>query len=204
MNKYVILLAVAMLAFFGSCGTQAPQSKIVGFGFPEYKDMMHGFLLGITVEEKYTDHLLNCLTDQKKLEVQFVETMDKIDKLDFTNLPLTAELFVTLYDGLIMSIVEIDLCANENDDYDKLFQRIYHLMSSTIMKRLMLNFISNPQQIFKDIQDAVDNYLNGKFRQVGKDLGDIMHMVLLYRGTEPPTPKVMATAKYLNEHLAHA
>ena len=157
------------------------------FDFKDYKEMMHGFLLGIEIAEKYMDHLLSCLTDQKSLEVHFVEAMDKIDKLDFSNLPLTAELFADLYEVIIMSIVEIDLCSKDNDDYDKLFQKIYHLMPSTIIKRLMLNFISNPQQIFKDIQDAIDNYLGGKYRQVGQDIGDIMRMVLLYRVTKPLT-----------------
>ena len=158
----------------------------LGFGFPEYKEMIHGFLLGITVDEKYMEHLLKCLSDQKDLEVRFVETMDKIDKLDFTNLPLTADLFVTIYDILTMSVVEIDLCSDPNDDYDKLFQKIYHMMPITIFKRLMLNFISNAQQTFKDMQDCIDNYLGEKFRQVGQDLGDIMHLILLYRLTDQP------------------
>lgn len=152
----------------------------LNFGFKEYKEMMNGYLLGIGIAEKYMDHLLGCLTDQKHLEVDFVELMDKIDKLDFTNLPLTAERFADLYEVLIMSIVEIDLCANDNDDYDKIFQRIYHLMPGTIIKRLMLNFISNGPQIFKDIQDAIDNYIGGNFKQLGRDLGDIMRMILMF------------------------
>jgi hypothetical protein len=163
------------------------ETTMPGFDFKDYKEMMHGFLLGIEIAEKYMDHLLSCLTDQKSLEVKFVEIMDKIDKLDFSNLPYTAELFADLYEVIIMSIVEIDLCSKDNDDYDKLFQKIYHLMPTTIIKRLMLNFISNPQQIFKDIQDAIDNYLGGKFRQVGQDIGDIMRMVLLYRVVKPLT-----------------
>lgn len=165
----------------------AYETTMPGFDFKDYKEMMHGFLLGIGILEKHMDHLLSCLTDQKSLEVKFVETMDKIDKLDFSNLPLTAELFADLYETIIMSIVEIDLCSKDNDEYDKMFQKIYHLMPSTIIKRLMLNFISNPQQIFKDIQDAIDNYLGGKFRQVGQDIGDIMRMVLLYRAIRPLT-----------------
>ncbi len=156
-------------------------SAKLGFGFEDYKTMMRGFLLGLTVDEKHLDHLLSCLTDRKTLEVRFVETMDKIDKLDFTNLPLTAELFVELYDVVTVSIVEIDLCAKDNEEYDRLFRKIYHLMQTTIIKRLMLNFISNGQQTFKDIQDAIDNYLLGKYKQLGNDLGDLMHMVLIYR-----------------------
>lgn len=175
MNKYVFIFALLVLTPFASAK--------FGFGFEEYKTMMKGFLLGLTIEEKYMDHLLSCLTDRRSLEVHFVEVMDKIDKLDFSNLPLTAELYVELYDVLTASVVEIDMCAEENEEYDRLFKKIYHLMSTTIIKRLMLHFISNPQQIFKDMQDAVDNYLGGKFQLLGTDLGDIMHMVLIYRGT---------------------
>ena len=177
MNKYAIVLALAILATCGRCN----EPTSFGFGYEEYKLMIRGFLIGITVEEGYLDHLLSCLTDQKNLEVRFVETMDKIDKLDFSNLPLTAALFSELYDIIIMSVVEIDLCSNENEAYDRLFRSIYNMMPSTIIRRLMLNFISNPQQIFKDIQDAIDNYMNKKYQQVGKDLGDIMHMILQYR-----------------------
>jgi len=175
MNKYVIIFTLAILAGYSVA------TKPLGFGFEEYKLVMNGFLLGIGVPDSYMATLLACLTDQKHLEMDFVETMDKIDKLDFTDLPLTAELFSKLFDGLTMSIVEIDLCAPDNEEYDRIFQKIYHLMPQTIVKRLMLNFISNAQQTFKDIQDAVDNYLSGKFKQVGTDLGDIMHLILLYR-----------------------
>ena len=62
---------------------------------------------------------------------------------------------------------------------------MYHLMPATIIKRLMLNFISNPQAIFKDIQDAVDNYLLGKFQLLGRDLGDIMHLILTFAMDRP-------------------
>ncbi len=156
-----------------------------GFEFPEYKEVMRGFLHGLGVDPKYDEHLLKCLTDQKRLEVEFVETMNKIDKLDFTNLPLTADLLVDLYAVVVTSVVEIDLCSEPNDEYDKLFQKIYHLSPQTITKRLMLAFISNPQQIFKDLQDAIDNYLGEKFLALGLDLGDIMHMVLLYKAPKP-------------------
>ncbi len=173
MRTYVIVLAILALT---------PTLVSASFGFEEYKQMFRGFLLGISVQEKHLTKLLSCLIDRKTLEVRFVEIMDKIDKLDFTNLPLTAQLFVELFDVITIGVVEIDLCAEANDEYDRLFRKIYHLMSTTIFKRLMLNFISNPQQIFKDIQDAVDNYILGKYQQLGNDLGDIMHMVLMYRG----------------------
>jgi len=163
------------------CGKPPRLSTVGGFSYEEYKLMMRGFLIGLGVPDQFLDHLIGCLTDQKSLEVMFVETMDKIDKLDFSNLPLTAALYVDLYEVVITSIVEIDLCSTPNDEYDKLFQKIYHLMASTIIKRLMLNFISNPQQIFKDMQDSIDNYMSSNFQQVGKDLGDIMHMVLIYK-----------------------
>jgi hypothetical protein len=179
MKNYAIVLVVATLMF--------GQSACLGFGFPEYKEMIHGFLTNIGVDEKYMTHLLGCLTDQPNLEVKFVELMDRIDKLDFTNLPLTAELFSSVYyDIITMSVVEIDLCSNPNDDYDKLFQKIYHMTPSTIFKRLMLNFISNGQQTFKDIQDCIDNYLAQKYRQLGLDLGDIMHLILIYHMTDSP------------------
>jgi len=176
MNKYVIIFTFSLLMGLG-------MSSQVGFEYKDYKEVMKGFLLGIGVQDKYLDHLLSCLTDQKDVEVRFIETIDKIDRLDFNNLPLTAELFADLYDIIIMSVVEIDLCANENEEYDVLFRRIYNLMYATIVKRLMLNFISNHQQIFKDIQDMVDNYHGQKFKQLGTDLGDIMHLVLIYKTT---------------------
>lgn len=175
MNRYVIVGVLVLLTAF------AKAEPVVGFGYEEYKAVMKGFLTGIMIDEKYLPHLLSCLTDRKDLEVKFVETMNKIDRLDFTNLPLTAELFAELFDTLIWSVVEIDLCAEENSDYDKLFQKIYRLTSSTMVKRIMLNFISNPQQIFKDMQDCIDNYLGGKFERLGYDLGDIMHILLIYR-----------------------
>ena len=162
MNKYVIIFTLTLLIGLSK-----------GFEYKDYKEVMRGFLMGIGVKEMYLDHLLGCLTDQKDVEVKFIETLDKIDRLDFTNLPATAELFADLYDIVIMSVVEIDLCANDNDEYDHLFRRIYSLMNSVIVKRLMLNFISNHQQIFKDIQDAIDNYHGQKFKQLGIDLGDI-------------------------------
>ena len=184
---YYIMIKSGIIFLLVLVTASAYENTLLSFGFKEYKDMMKGLLLGIGIADKHMDHLLSCLTDQKSLEVHFVETMDKIDKLDFSNLPLTAELFADLYEGIIMSIVEIDLCSKDNDDYDKLFQKIYHLMPTTIVKRLMLNFISNPQQIFKDIQDAIDNYLAGKFQQQGQDLGDIIRLVLLYKTVRPLT-----------------
>ena len=94
MNTSVILLSLLFLSSVAKCEIK---SKSVGaFTFKEYKEMMGGFLLGITVEQKYLDHLLSCLTEDRSLESRFVQLMDKIDKLDFQNLPLTATLFADL------------------------------------------------------------------------------------------------------------
>ena len=110
MRKYVILL-VALGLFGLSAMADAP-----GFGFEEYKAMMKGFLNAIGVDDRYMTHLLSCLTDQKSVENRFVENLNKIDRGNFKNLPLLAHNLADLYEGIIMSIVEIDLCAEENSE----------------------------------------------------------------------------------------
>lgn len=103
--------------------------------------------------------MLKCLSDYNEVQGEFTILMDKIDKLDFNNLPKTAHFFADLFTVMTHSILQIDFCTPDGSEYDMIFRKIYHLLYSTIVKRLMLNFITNPQQIFKSIQDAADNYL---------------------------------------------
>lgn len=175
-NLFLIFLGFALLLPASFAGSPSFPS----FNYTDYKDMIRGFLLGIGVRENYLDHLLGCLSESKRQEAEFVDLMNKIDVLDFKNMPLTTDLFVQLYQVIVISIVEIDICAKDEPEYDRLFKKIYHMMAQTIYKRLMLNFVTNSQQLFKDIQDACDNYLRKSYLRMGKDLGEIMDLILIH------------------------
>lgn len=174
-NSCRIIIVLSFLVFLGKCE----------FGHKEHSDVMRGYLLGLTVKQTDLDSLIACFYDDRTGRANFVELMSKIDRLDYTNLPLVAKFFTDLLTSLRRGIISIDLCTQENHNYDRLFKRIYNTMATTLNKRLMLNFISNPQQIAKDIEDAVDNYQAGKFKELGKDIGDIMHILLTFSVESP-------------------
>lgn len=174
-NGCGIVITLLFLASFGECD----------FGHKEHSDVMRGYLLGLTVKQADLEHLISCFHEDRAGRVSFTLLMDKIDKIDYKNLPLVAETFTKLLTVLKRDIIAIDLCTQQGHAYDRLFRKIYNTMGATLNKRLMLNFISNPQQITKDIEDAVDNYIAGRFKEVGRDIGDVMHILLTFAVESP-------------------
>lgn len=183
MNSWKFLLALLLLVGLGQCE----------FGHEEYKQMISGYLKGLHVREQHIPGLISCISDDKTTRTSFGISIDKLRTTNFKNLPLTAETLAKTFGILKKPILEVSNCPPESNFYDRLFKRIYLMMAPTLTKRLMLNFISNPQQIFKDITDAIHNYLGSKFKDLGVDLGDIMHIVLTF-ATKPP---VIYLADYL-------
>jgi len=175
MNNCGIVLILLCLVSFGLCG----------FNYTEYRNLMKGYLKSIKIKPADIPHLVTCLTDDPIVQSRFLEIMDVIDKLDYTNLPLVADKLTELFVLLIRGVIDISDCTNKDSDYNRIFTKIYSMLPTTIHKRLMLNFISNPQQIFKDIEDAVNNYEAGKFEDVGVDLGDIVHLIITFAIDKP-------------------
>lgn len=186
MNNCGILLVLVFCISFGQCL----------YDFEGYKKLVTGYLQGLKVRPEHIPGMLPCLENDVSGRARFHECMNIIDRLDYSNLPLVAESLTKLYSVLSRPILEVDNCVEADRTYDRLFRRIYTMMGTTLTKRLMLNFISNPQQILKDIEDAVHNFAVEKYKETGIDFGEIMHIVISF-ASEPPSVDLDAYLKIL-------
>lgn len=175
MQNYVIFLCLFLFSF-----SQCHEEPLPGFDFANYREILRGYLLGLTVKLGDLEKLIECTTDSKSIQNEFVHDIDVLRRTNFQNLPKMAEALASIFETLKLSMIEMETCVQGNIFYERLFDKVHRLMKVTAVKRLMLQFISNPQQMFKDVHDAINNYLVGKFRDSGRDLGEIMYLLITF------------------------
>jgi len=138
---------------------------------PPIIDFIAGFLVGIN-EVKTMDDLLKCVKDADQILEKIVLALKKIATIKFSEMLKGFEL---LFEAFLELEIMLRPCLQGFTQFNKLIDAIMH----ADITELLLRVLRNIGPFIQDVNDCIESFDSGDYKQAGQDIGDIMFRLFL-------------------------
>eukprot|EP01022_Parablepharisma_sp_SALTPOND_P014791 TRINITY_DN2052_c0_g1_i1.p4 TRINITY_DN2052_c0_g1~~TRINITY_DN2052_c0_g1_i1.p4 ORF type:complete len:560 (+),score=87.61 TRINITY_DN2052_c0_g1_i1:7838-9517(+) len=144
-------------------------------------EFMEGFLEGLNVKGDI-NKILECVKGGEGVLEKVIEALNYLIHIDIRHMEDIIKGITMLVEAVQEIYKIIEPCAQSVEEIKKLIENI---ISINVIK-IVWKLIQNAGQFIYDIQDAVNSFAKGDFRQGGHDVGDILYRLFLAEVTSDP------------------
>eukprot|EP01022_Parablepharisma_sp_SALTPOND_P018568 TRINITY_DN304_c0_g1_i5.p2 TRINITY_DN304_c0_g1~~TRINITY_DN304_c0_g1_i5.p2 ORF type:complete len:610 (-),score=120.31 TRINITY_DN304_c0_g1_i5:36-1865(-) len=134
-------------------------------------EFLSGFLIGIH-ETRTIDDLIKCMKNADQILEKIVAALKLILKLRIDDI---LRGFSMLFEAFLDLEMMLKPCLKEFTKFQRLMKEIANANLLEIIARLM----RNPGPFIQDINDIVESFERGDYKQAGQDVGDILYRLFL-------------------------
>jgi hypothetical protein len=138
------------------------------------EDFLKGFFDGVGIDIDISE-IDECLDDADQIYYDLMTLMNDIKGMDPKNFNTMMKVITDIF-GFVQDVMTtLDPCADSIPQLQKLIDRI---MAFDVTKRIP-TIIMYFQQLMKDVMSLTTDYANQDYKALGKDIGNIIYIVVL-------------------------
>ena len=139
----------------------------------DFIQFVEGFLEGIDAAKHFVD-IKDCIDKVPEVWNKILDVIEKIKKINWKSLDILVEALMELFDAFRKILEAIKPCSKVPGEVEELIKKIINVNIEKLLQKLQANAF----QIISDIMAAVNHFKDLAYKSAGKDLGDILYILV--------------------------